>query len=73
MDNSKAKSVRPKIVLHVWSNPHLNTLVAMTNRNSNIVKAPQDYAKDVKPRPDLTSKPVNFFQDETADRRAGDS
>jgi hypothetical protein len=30
MDNSKVESVRPKIGLHVWSDPHLNTLVAIT-------------------------------------------
>jgi hypothetical protein len=61
MDNSKEHRTKPKIALHVWSNPHLNTLVVMTSRNSLIVKTPQDYTQYVKLWQDLTSKPVSFF------------
>lgn len=53
MDNSKAKRATPKIGLHVWSDPHLNTLVAITKRNSNLVKTLQDYATHVKQWQDL--------------------
>jgi hypothetical protein len=61
MDNSKENKTKPKTALHVWSNPHLNTLVVMTHRNSNIVKTSQDYTENVNLCQDLTLKPVNFF------------
>ena len=54
MDNSKEQTIKPKIALHVWSNPYLNTLAVMTSRNSNIVKTPQDYTENVNLWQDLT-------------------
>ena len=61
MDDSKARVVKPKIALHVWSNPHSNTLIAIEGKKGNIVKHLPDYEQGVNQRQDLTNLPVNLF------------
>lgn len=48
MDNSKVQMLNPKISLHIWSNPHSNTGIAIIVKNNTFVKLAQDYVTSCK-------------------------